>query len=166
MTATAIYRISCDAPSCPATNVVENISDVPERWTRINSAAHLENWRPGGMYKGAVGRARKDPRSQWDILSDAFKLHLCPEHPNVFAGHLPQTEGTTVSKRGDRTVLVSCSCGAGWRVTASTIIISGAADFDAAPRYVPEAAWWRHLPEELQEYAGRTRRLVAKQDTQ
>lgn len=154
MTVQAIYRLYCDAPGCTVREVVEQITDVPDGWTRISSTDHLTGWRPGGLIPG-ISRRRTDKRSHSDITSGGFRLHLCPGHPGTFAEHLPSTEGTTAGRDGSRNTTIGCSCGwSTWGVRQAFVV-------GRRPSHAPEFAWWSHLPEELKAYA--TRDLTFKE---
>lgn len=153
MTAQQIWRLYCDAPTCTTSVVVHNLTDIPDAWTRISSADHLASWKPQ-TFQLRNGRTRQDRRTYDDVSAGSFKLHLCPEHPQVFAEHLPQSTGTT-RDRGERNVTVRCSCGQFGTTTRDYIIVGTR---EEGPRRLPEQMWWRHLPAELQGYA--TRELV------
>lgn len=150
MTVQSLYRLHCDTGGCPNSVVVDNIGDRPDGWTEIRSTAHLADWRPGQQLTLANGRKHKDQRSHTDIHGGAFTLHLCPQHPDTFARHLPQTEGTTGS-RGRYSTTVRCECGwSTWGVRQERVV-------GRRPAHSPEWEWWRHLPAELQAYALRDR---------
>lgn len=150
MTTESLWRLRCDALDCTATALVEQISDRPDGWTRIRSTAHLDNWRPGQQLTLTSGRKHKDQRTHSDIHGGAFTLHLCPKHPDVFADHLPQTEGATGS-RGRYSTTVRC--GGGW----STWGVRQERVVGRRPSHAPEWEWWQHLPAELQGYSLRDR---------
>lgn len=155
MTTQAIYRLHCDSPACTATAVVEEIRDSPDGWTRLSSTTHLASWKPG---RKIPGTRRIDRSTLGDLMCGSFSLHLCPDHPDAFADHLPQTEGDILRPRESyRRIVVRCSCD--WRTTTNDLIIVGDPTKDG-PRRQPEQAWWRHLPDELKGYA--TRDLKAK----
>ena len=151
MTATGIWRLSCDGPHCPATAVVETISAVPDGWRRVSSTDHLADWKPGRRKSAVTGRMRTDSRTLWDVEAGGFRLHLCPDHATVFDAHLPRTEGWAAPPRNrERRVRVACECGVSRDATASRH-----AGRNAMPNGDAERAWWRHLPEDLREYATR-----------
>lgn len=143
MTVQTIYRILCDAPYCTASTVVEKLGGAPEGWSQIDSTAHLAG-KPAPM----IGRGRnRRPVDGWDIGNGSFWLYLCPEHPDTFGEHRPQTVGYPTR------AAPSCSCG--WASgSLECVRIVG-----RRPSSVVEYAWWNHLPEELRWYA--TRRVTA-----
>ncbi len=154
MTTLSVHRQACDAPHCQADRVVDKVTDILPGWTRLSSFAHLRDWVPGRL-PGRNGRTRRDTRTRWDVWSGAFDLHLCPVHGEVFAEHIPATEGGPAS-RGERRIQVSCSCT--WRTSVKDYhLVAGPSDAMRGPRHRPHNAWWRHLPPELQEYAERGR---------
>lgn len=157
MTIQTIYRATCDAPHCPTSSIIEQITGHPDGWRRIDSTDHLADWKPGRQYRLTTGRRHADQRTRWDVTAGSFTLHLCPDHTAVFDGHQPTTEGSTADRRtGDRYVTVGCSCRAlSWRVR--NIIVVGR---EPMPNHLPERAWWEHLPEGLREYATRGRLVV------
>lgn len=160
MTTHSVYRLACDAPACPTVALVEEVSYVPPDWIKLWSADHVRDWVPGRV-PGRGGRTRKDQRSRWDVWAGAFSLHLCPEHPGVFASHVPATEGSMPhagATQGSRSVLVRCSCNFSTYSSDTILVASSRSGFEREPRARAHAAWWRHLPAELQEYAGRGRR--------
>lgn len=158
MTTATIWRVTCDAPRCSAMTVVDKLDQLPDDWTTVSSTAHLDGWEPGRRRKSEVTkRWRTDPRSRLDVLSGEFWLHLCPAHPGAFAEHQPSTEGSATDRRGSRRVNVRCSCGwAGGWVDAAILLRNPG---DPAPARFPERAWWKHLPANLQAYAGRGREV-------
>ena len=147
MTTQSIWRLHCDGPGCAQAAIVDNISDAPEGWTRIRSIAHLD-----GQPSPAVGRGRgRRTVSPCDLSAGSFTLHLCPQHPDTFAEHLPSTQGSP-RDRGDyrRRVQVGCSCGFSVPIGAWDGHVVG-----QRPALVSEFRWWQHLPTELQGYATR-----------
>lgn len=162
MTSRLITSLHCDAPGCDARAIVERSTDTPEGWTVFRSDAHLDGWKPGRL-PTASGRTRQDRRTLSDVLSGSFRLHLCPEHPSVFAGHLPKTTGTSASgRRGsyERSTSVECSCGgfSTWGIPQAHRV----APRSEGPNYLPERAWWSHLPPELKAYGTRDHRKEAQ----
>ena len=156
MTTQTIYRVLCDAPHCSATTVAEKLTEIGDGWVRVSSTAHLADWRPGRV-PAARGRTREDRRTVFDVDAGGFSIHLCPEHPDVFDGHRPTSEGTTADRNGNRYVTVRCSCEwGGARVMHGTLIRNG-----PGPNRIPERAWWLHLPADLQWYADRERAAVS-----
>lgn len=154
MTTHTIWRVACDAPACPTAGIIEKITAVPDGWRRISSDDHLADWQPRQRLRSATGRSHIDQRSRWDIHAAVFSLHLCPEHPDVFDGHLPRTEGAPMGARErERRVQVGCSCGNLLTTTKDIRWVS----VDPMPNGQVERVWWRHLPVELQEYATRGR---------
>lgn len=153
MTAQVIYRLRCDAPDCTAATVVDGLSDAPDGWTRIRSTAHLDG-KPPLTY--GRGRSRRTV-SMSDLSAGNFVLHLCPQHPDTFAGHLPTTQGSPAD-RGDykRRVQVGCSCGFSRPLGAWDGLVVG-----QRPALESEFHWWRHLPAELQGYATRDLKTAA-----
>lgn len=149
MSSTTIYRLRCDAPGCTTTSVVESITDTPDGWTRIRSDAHLDDWKPP-IIKLRNGRTRLDKRDRWDVTAGKFTLHLCAEHPDTFAAHLPLTIGSGVTGNRDRHITVKCSCGELSTWVNDMHMVRARSE---GPSRTPEFAWWRHLPTELQGYA-------------
>lgn len=159
MSTHSIYRVTCDAPHCPATGIIEKITDSPDGWRRVTSTDHLADWQPGQTRRLSTGRRSTDPRTRWDITAGSITLHLCPNHTTVFDGHLPRTEGGAMGARDrERRVSVACSCGGmtGGSVKHWLMVGSG-----PEPSSTVERAWWRHLPAGLREYAARGRTEVA-----
>ena len=98
------YRFHCDAAQCNAT-VLSEASDAPSTWTTISSTDHQTR---GPLPSVKSGRARLRAMDAESARSyGRFRLHLCPEHPDALAEHLPQTDNP-----GGQGVTVSCSCGA------------------------------------------------------
>lgn len=116
------YRFRCDAARCTA-SVLSGASEAPSGWTTVSSTAH-QSYGPLPSVKS--GRARLRAMSADGLRTvGRFQLHLCPEHPDALAEHLPQTDNPA-----GQGVTVSCSCGA---------YLSGSADWDA------KAVWLRHF---------------------
>ncbi len=152
MTAKMIYRLFCDAPDCDASVIAEKSKDTPDGWSIVRSDAHLDGWEPP-VIKLSNGRTRRDKRDLWDVTAGSFALHLCPKHPDSFAEHLPSTTGSAMSRLDRmRVVTVKCSCGHKIPWVNDVHMVSPK---NGAPGRTPEAAWWRHLPTELQAYANR-----------
>lgn len=147
MTSQIIYRLRCDAPDCAAVAVAEQLATTPDNWTRIRSVAHLDG-KPAPTY--GRGRSRRTVSAS-DLSAGSFTLHLCPQHPDTFAEHLPTTQGSPMD-RGDyrRRVQVGCSCGLSVPLGAWDGLIIG-----QRPALVSEFHWWRHLPADLKAYATR-----------
>jgi hypothetical protein len=160
VTTHTIYRVTCDAPGCAATGIIERITGAPDGWRRISSDDHLADWKPGRRRNPSTGRQYTDKRSRWDVSAGSFTLHLCPADSTAFDAHLPRTEGGAMGARErERRVLVGCSCGGLSRTTTDIRWVSR----DPMPNGQVERTWWRHLPVELQEYATRGR-VVAGAD--
>lgn len=151
MTTHTIYRVTCDAPHCPAVGIIEAITSVPEGWRRISSSDHLADWQPGQRRRLATGRTCTDKRSRWDVHAGSFSLHLCGDHTTTFDEHLPRTEGAAMGAGRPRRVLVACSCSGLSGSTEDTHWVGR----DPMPNGQVERTWWQHLPAELQEYATR-----------
>lgn len=116
------YRFRCDAAHCTA-SVLSDADEAPSDWTTVSSTAH-QACSPLPSVKS--GRARLRAMSaDGQRTTGRFRLHLCPEHPDALAGHLPQTDNP-----GGQGVTVACSCGA-W--------LAGNAGFDA------KTVWLRHF---------------------
>ena len=150
MTTQTLYRFRCDAPQCTATNHADKVTDTPDGWRTIRSTDHIPvpPHRPGWE-----GSRRSSRPSYGERCRGDFRLHLCPDHHDVFNAHLPITEGMGSRAGRDPNATVSCSCGLtfGWMTTGYRI---AAADMTGPAQYT-EKAWWRHLPPELQWYAAR-----------
>lgn len=117
-----MYRFRCDAARCTA-SVLSSASEAPSSWTTVSSTAH-QSYGPLPSVKS--GRARLLAMSVNGLRTVGhFRLHLCPEHPDALAGHLPQTDNPA-----GQGVTVSCSCGAR---------LSGNAGWDA------KVVWLRHF---------------------
>ena len=147
MTTQSIWRLHCDAPNCTVNVIAESITETPAGWTRIRSTAHLDGAPPATYGRG---RSRRTV-SPFDLSAGDFTLHMCPQHPNTFADHLPTTQGSPMD-RGDyrRRVRVGCSCGFSVPIGAWDGLVVG-----QRPALVSEFRWWQHLPDELKGYATR-----------
>ncbi|MFF1916193.1 hypothetical protein ACFVYE_32320 [Streptomyces sp. NPDC058239] len=98
------YRFRCDAAQCTV-SVLSETTDVPARWTEIDSIAHQSHPPLPSAKSGRTLLRALDTRS---LRSHGrFRLHLCPDHPDALAGHLPQTDNA-----GGQGASVACSCGA------------------------------------------------------
>lgn len=146
MTVQPIYRLLCDAPYCTAGVVAEKISATPGGWTRLDSRSHLTG-KPTPM----VGRGRhRRALSTWDTHAAGFAITLCPEHPQVFGDHYPQTMGGEYGGR-DRTRWVKVGCACDWPGgSVQDLRLVG-----KRPTSTVERAWLAHLPEALHWYATR-----------
>ncbi|WP_030188240.1 hypothetical protein [Streptomyces violaceorubidus] len=149
MTAQAVYRLLCDAPHCLASELVEDLRQVPDGWRKLKSTDHI------AVPPRQLAFERRRPRTLTysEQCRGEFTLHLCPEHPNVFDAHLPRTDGIYTRPGRDSQAYASCSCGmkyvlcrTGWRIAGGD---------GRGPASHTENAWWRHLPAELQWYATR-----------
>ncbi len=125
------YRYRCDTVGCTATALTPDTP--PDGWTVLSSTDHQAR-RPLPT--------AKSPRARLQAMSTdgartfgQFKVHLCPEHPDALASHLPRTDNLSLAGRTE--VQVSCSCGAkiGYMVEA------------------PAATWRRHYAEALSDAA-------------
>lgn len=142
MSIQTIRRYLCDAPNCTTTSTGENL---PEDWTRLSSAAHLEGKAP------RTTRPRSRTLSLSERSAGAIRLHLCPAHPDAFAAHTPMTSSAPARRRDDpEFVTVSCSCGASLGGVRNVIQV---APRRVGPNHGPEYVWWSHLPAEFQQYA-------------
>jgi hypothetical protein len=145
MTHQTIYRVLCDAPLCTVATIAETLSKLPDDgWRLIRSNEHIDV----AAYE-ASPRPRSNRLSRSAVLFGSFTLTLCPEHPDAFDGHLPQTTGGTSTRSGSTAVFVGCSCGQRLPWTTASSIVG------QVPSYSPERVWWQHLPAELQWYADR-----------
>lgn len=117
------YRFRCDAVQCVATQLSET-NETPTGWSEVSSIAHHVRL-PLPSVKSGSARLRVMSADGVRTFG-RFRLHLCPEHPNALAEHLPQTDNP-----GGQGVTVSCSCGA--RLSGQTQ--------DA------KAVWLRHFAE-------------------
>jgi len=153
MTSQRIYRLHCDAPGCTTAVLVEALADPVDGWTRIRSEDHLRDWSPGRV-PAAGRRTRADRRTRNDVLSGSFTLHLCHEHRDAFTAHVPLTTGTMSGRAGERNTTVACSCGqfSTWGIRQAHRV----GPRSEGPAYLPERAWWSHLPAALKTYATRS----------
>lgn len=153
MTTRGIWRLRCDGSDCTHTAIVDNMTDTPDGWTQIRSTAHLDGKPPLSYGRG---RSRRTVSTS-DLTAGSFTLHLCPQHPDTFAGHLPATQGAP-RDRGDyrRRVAVDCSCGYSVPIGAWDGHVVG-----QQPALVSEFRWWQHLPDELKGYARRDFKTAA-----
>lgn len=140
MSVETVYRLLCDAPYCTATAMVERASDAPDGWSVLRSTDHL-----AGKPKPMVGRGRnRRPVDGWEIGNGSFRVHLCPDHPEAFGEHWPQTTGFPKGR-----AIPGCACG--WRCgSMEDVRLVG-----RRPSSTVERAWRRHLPEQLRWYATR-----------
>ncbi|MFF1574700.1 hypothetical protein ACFVWR_18325 [Leifsonia sp. NPDC058292] len=100
------YRYRCDATGCPSEALAEE--GAPADWTVVSSIAHHVR-PPLPPLKSPRSRLRATSADGARSLGQ-FKLHLCPNHPDALAGHLPRTDN--LDPAGKTQVKVSCSCGA------------------------------------------------------
>jgi len=147
MTVQSIYRILCDAPYCTASDMIEKITAVPDGWVRLASFDHMR-----GKPLPEIGRGRYRRRlDSWAAMSGGFAITLCPQHGEAFGEHHPQTLGNESPKRANQDQHVRVGCACGWQVGAvRSLHVVG-----RTPSSTVEAAWWRHLPEDLRWYATR-----------
>ena len=117
------YRFRCDATLCEATRL-SGTNETSAGWSEVSSTAHHVRL-PLPSVKSGSARLRA-MSAEGARTFGRFRLHLCPEHPNALAEHLPQTDNP-----GGQGVTVSCSCGA--RLSGQTQ--------DA------KAVWLRHFTE-------------------
>ena len=97
------YRFRCDAAHCNG-SVLSETAEAPSTWSTISSTAHQA---AAAFPSVKSGRARLRALSVDGMRTvGRFWLHLCPEHPDALAEHLPQTDN-----HGGQGVTVSCSCG-------------------------------------------------------
>lgn len=151
MTIQTVYRFRCDAPHCTATQLTDDLKDVPDGWRTIKSTDHIPVPAKTSLYAGR-SRGTRAP-SYTEQCRGAFTIHLCPDHPNVFDEHLPQTHGIQTRPGRDGQAYVSCSCGLQFGLRPAAFRIA-AVDM-SGPHSYTENAWWRHLPADLQWYAER-----------
>lgn len=147
MTVQSIYRILCDAPHCTVSDMIEKIAEAPAGWVRLDSFGHMRD-----KAMPEIGRGRHRRRlATWDAMSGGFAIALCPEHRDAFGEHHPQPLGNESPKRAGQDQYVRVGCACGWAVGAvRSLHVVG-----RTPSSTVEAAWHRHLPEELRWYATR-----------
>ncbi|MET9436917.1 hypothetical protein [Streptomyces sp. NPDC006551] len=147
MSTETLTRFLCDAPRCHTNGIGHDNITPPDGWTKLKSTAHI----PVTKISPYPARRRRGELSYSERCYGSFSLHLCPEHPDAFAGHQPITNGYGYNA----SVEVSCSCGAlRGRAPAATMV-------SRYPSHAPESTWFHHLPVELRWYLWRGQRQWA-----
>ena len=150
MSTQTVHRLLCDAPNCPAMELIEDLAQIPDGWRKLKSTDHI----PVPPRQSPYARRKPRTLTYTEQCRGSFTLHLCPEHPTAFDAHLPRTDGVYTRPGRDGQAYVSCSCGGMKTVLGGTGWRLASADMSGPDAYT-EKAWWRHLPAELQWYAAR-----------
>lgn len=155
MTTQTVYRLLCDAPRCTAMELIESLAQIPGGWRKLKSTDHI----PIPSRQPAYGRRKSRTLTYSEQCRGAFTLHLCPQHPGAFDGHLPRTDGMHTRPGKTTQANVSCSCGLSFGLCITSFRVASA-DMSGPDAYT-EKLWWRHLPTELQWYSDRETGQVA-----